>query len=74
MIMETATKLHWKVKRFRTLALKAFQTLNDLNPVFMENLFAKREVSKRRKGKLEVLNRNTVRYGDKRIWGFGPPI
>ena len=40
----------------------------------MENLFAKREVSKRRKGKLEVLNRNTVRHGDKRIWGFGPPI
>ena len=40
----------------------------------MEDLFAKREVSKPRKSKLEVPNRNTVRYGNKRIWSFGAPI
>ena len=33
----------------RTLALETFKTLNDLNPAFMKNLFAKREVSKERK-------------------------
>ena len=38
-----------KVRRFGTLALETFKTLNDLNPAFMKNLFAKREVSKRRK-------------------------
>ena len=38
-----------KVRRFRALALETFKTLNDLNPAFMKNLFAKQEVSKRRK-------------------------
>ena len=38
-----------EVRRFGTLALETFKTLNDLNPAFMKNLFAKREVSKRRR-------------------------
>ena len=48
-----------EVRRLRTLALETFKTLNDLNPAFMKNLFAKREVSKRRKNNLKIPNRNT---------------
>ena len=48
--------------------------LNDLNPAFMKNLFAKREISKRRKNKVEIRNRNTVKYGDKSIRSLGPHI
>ena len=56
-----------EIRRPRTLALEFFKTLNDLNPAFMKNLFAKREVSKRRKNNLEIPNQNTVKYGDKRL-------
>ena len=37
----------------------------------MKNLFAKRQVSKRRKNNLEIPNWNTVKYGDKNL---GPHI
>ena len=63
-----------EVRTLRTLALETFKTLNDVNPVFMKNLFAKREVSKRRKNNLEIPNRNTVKYGDKSIRSLGPHI
>ena len=63
-----------EVRRLRTSALETFKTLNDLNPAFMKNLFAKREVSKRRKNNLEIPNRNTVRFGDKSIRSLGPHI
>ena len=63
-----------EVRRLRTLALETFKTLNDLNPAFMKNLFAKREVLKRRKNNLEIPNRHTVKYGDKSIRILGPHI
>ena len=63
-----------EVRRFGTLALETFKTLNDLNPAFIKNLFAKREVSKRRKNNLKIPNRNTVKYVDKSIRSLGPHI
>ena len=33
-----------KVRRLRTLTLETFKTLNGLNPTFMKNLFATREL------------------------------
>ena len=59
-----------EVGRLRTLAL---ETLNDLNPAFMNNIFAKR-VSKKRKNFLEIPSRNTVKYRDKSIRSLGPRI
>ena len=63
-----------EVRRLRTSALETFKTLNNLNPAFMKNLFAKREVLKRRKNNLEIPNRHTVKYGDKSIRIPGPHI
>ena len=63
-----------EVRRLRTLALETIKTLNDSNPAFMKNLFAKREVSKRRKNNLETPNRHTAKYGDKTIRSLGPHI
>ena len=40
----------------------------------MKNLFAKREVSKRRKNNLEIPNRNTAKYGDRNIKSLGSHI
>ena len=56
-----------EVRRLRTLASETFKTLNDLNPPFMKNLFAKQEVSNRRKNNLEIPNRNSVKYRDNSI-------
>ena len=63
-----------EVRRLRTLALEIFKKLNDLNPAFMNNIFAKREVSKRRKNNLDKPNQNTVKFGDKSIRNLGPHI
>ena len=59
-----------EIRRPRTLALESFKTLNDLNPAFMKNLFAKREASKKRKNNLEIPNRNTqiLRQEYKESW------
>ena len=64
---EKSNKCTIEARTLRTLAPETFKTLNDVNPVFMKNLFAKREVSKRRKNNLEIPNQNTVKYGDKRL-------
>ena len=56
-----------EVRRLRTLASETFKTLCDLNPAFMKNLFAKQEVSNRRKNNLEIPNRNSVKYRDNSI-------
>ena len=63
-----------EVRRLGTLALETFKTLNDLNPAFMKNLFAKRDVSKKRKNNLEIPNRNTVKFRYKSIRSLGPHI
>ena len=79
MIMKTTAKLYRKsiiksqqkleIQNFRnqnlkTLALENYKILNDRNPEFMRNNFAKREVSKGRKNNLEIQNQNTDKYGD----------
>ena len=40
----------------------------------MKSLFAKREVSKRKKNNLEIPDRNTVKFGDKSIRSLGSHI
>ena len=73
-LLKKCNKCTMEVRRLRTLALETFKTLNDLNPAFMKNLFAKREVSKRMKNSLEIPNWNTVKYVDKSISSLGPHI
>ena len=53
-----------EVRRLRTLALETFKTLNDLNPAFMKNIFAKRAVSKRRKNNLALSDTGIRVSGD----------
>ena len=42
------------IRRLRTLALETFETLNDLNPASMKNIFSKQEVPKRWKNDFEM--------------------
>ena len=73
-LLKKSNKCTMEVRRLGTLARETFKTLNDLNPACMKNLFAKRDVSKKRKNNLVIPNRNTVRFGDKSIRSLGPHI
>ena len=73
-LLKKSNKCTMEARRLRTLAIETFKTLNDLNPAFMKNLLAKQEVSKRRRNKLEIPNRNTVKYRDESIRSLGPHI
>ena len=50
-LQKKCNKCTMEVRRRRTLALETFKTLNNLNPAFMKNLFAKRVVSAKEKEK-----------------------
>ena len=63
-----------EVRRLGTFTLETVKTLNGVNPAFMKNLFAKREVSKRTKNNLEIPSRNTFKFGDTSIRSLGPHI
>ena len=52
-----------EVWRLRTMALKIFRNLNDLNPSFIIELFNKRNNVNRRKNDLITHTRNTVASG-----------
>ena len=55
-LLKKGDKYTMELRRLRTLALKPFKTLNDLNSTSMKNL------SKSRKNNLKLPKRNTVKY------------
>ena len=63
-----------EIKRYRTLALEIFKTLNDLNPTYMQDLFYLRSSSARRPNNIAVVRTNTNTYGTKSLRSLGPQI
>ena len=63
-----------EIKRYRTLALEIFKTLNDLNPTYMQNFFYLRSSSARRPNNIAVVRTNTNTYGTKSLRSLGPQI
>ena len=56
-----------ELKRYRTLALEIFKTLNVLNPTYMQHLFYLRSSSARRPSNTAVVRTNTITYGTKSL-------
>ena len=54
-----------KVKRLRTLALKVFKTLNNMNPEYMKEMFNKTAFTTHGPLNLEVNENHTTKYGKK---------
>ena len=54
-----------EVKRLRTLALKAFKTLNNMNPEYMKEIFQKAAFFTRRSLNLELNENHSTKYGSK---------
>ena len=63
-----------EIKRYRTLALEIFKTLNDLNPTYMQNFFYLRSSSARRPNNIAVVRTNGNTYETKSLRSLGPQI
>ena len=63
-----------EIKRYRTLALEIFKTLDDLNPMYMQQLFYLRSSSARRPNDIAVVRTNTNTYGTKSLRSLEPQI
>ena len=56
-----------ELKRYRTLALEIFKTVNVLNPTYMQHLFYLRSSSARRPSNIAVVRTNTNAYETKSL-------
>ena len=63
-----------EIKRLRTLLIEIFKTINNLNPIYMREIFKTPVNSTHRNFNLHVYNHRTVRYGDKSLRVLGPHI
>ena len=61
-----------EVKRFRTLWLEVFSTLNNLNPGFMEEIFYQTKWLTHRPNNIQVNVYKTAKYGDESLRTLGP--
>ena len=73
-LLAKANKPSMELKRYRTLALEIFKTLNVLNPTYMQDLFYLRSSSARRPNNIAAVRTNTNTYGTKSLRSLGPQI
>ena len=77
-LLSKRRKSKMNVRRFRTLCVEIYKTLNDLNPSFMNNIFKlktnSREVRDKCKLNLDIPKWNQRTFGHKRIRVLGPKI
>ena len=63
-----------ELKRYRTLVLEIFKTINVLNPTYMQDLFYLRSSSTRRLNTIAIVRANINTYGTKSLRSLGPQI
>ena len=73
-LLAKANKPSKKIKRYRTLALEIFKTLNDLNLTYMQDLFYLRSSFARQPNNIAAVRTNTNTYGTKSLRSLGPQI
>ena len=73
-LLAKENKPSMELKRYRTLALEIFKTLNVLNSTYMQDLFYLRYSSARRPNNIAVVRTNTNTYGRKSLRSLGPRI
>ena len=73
-LLKQSGKCTMEVRRLRTLALEIFKTLQNLNPIFMEEIFQKTKWMTHRPNNIQVNTHKTVKYGDKSLRTLGPQI
>ena len=73
-LLEKASKPSMGLKRYGTLALEIFKTLNVSNPTYMQDLFYLGSSSERRPNNIAVVRTNTNTYGRKSFTSPGLQI
>ena len=73
-LITKANKPTMGLKRYRTLALEIFKTLNVSNPTYMQDLFYLGSSSERRPNNIAVVRTNTNTYGRKSFTSPGLQI
>ena len=63
-----------EIRRLRTLAFEIFKTLNEINPLYMKNIFTPKENAKVRQNDIIVKRINTSRFGTQSLRPLGPKI
>ena len=63
-----------EIRRLRTLAFEIFKTLNEINPLYMKNIFTPKENAKVRQNDIIVKRINTSRFGTQSLRSLGPKI
>ena len=73
-LLAKANKPSMELKRYQTLALEMFQTLNVWNPTYMQDPFYLRSSSARRPNNIAVVRTNTNTYRPKSLRSLGTQI
>ena len=63
-----------EIKRLRTLATEVFKTENNINPLYMQDIFTPKTNVKIRPNDTIVRHHNTATYRDKGLTALGPKI
>ena len=73
-LLEKSTSVSMETKRLRRIVYEIFKTLNNLNPVFMKDIFHYSPNLTHKKHDLYIHSQNTTRFGNKSLRAFGANI
>ena len=63
-----------EIKKLRTLATETFITINNVNPLYLKNIFTPKTNAKIRSHDIIITHHNTATYGDKSLTALRPKI
>ena len=72
--MQKPTSVSMETKRLRTMVYEIFKTLNNLNPVFMKDVFHNSPNVTHKKHNLYIHTQNTTKFGNKSLRAFDANI
>ena len=73
-LLEKSTSVSMETKRLRRIVYEIFKTLNNLNPVFLKDIFHYSPNVTRKKHNLYIQTQDTTKFGNKSLRDFGANI
>ena len=73
-LLEKSSLVSMETKRLRMMVYEIFKTLNNLNPVFMKDIFHYSPNVTHKKHNLYIHTQNTTKFGNKSLRAFGANI
>ena len=73
-LLEKSTSVSMETKKLRRIVYEIFKTLNNLNPVFLKDIFHYSPNVTRKKHNLYIQTQDTTKFGNKSLRDFGANI